>query len=108
MEPQSIGMIAGAVGIVTGLIGSYDKPGSSFVAVASQVALQTLIPLYALPKLTDFQMAAANGVLMSGVAATFHGFGVDSSVKYGLIVSSVTYTSILLLGRARKEKETKK
>jgi hypothetical protein len=102
MEPQSIGLVAGAVGVTTGLIGAYDKPGSSFVAVASQVALQTLLPLYALPRLTDFQLSAANGALMMLVAATFHGFSVDSSLKYGAIVSSVTYPAILLLGRAKK------
>lgn len=105
-ELQNLALVAGAVGLLTGAIGAYDKPGSSFVAVSGQVSVMTLIPVWAMNKsgsFTDFQIGVANGAAMAGVCYAWHGFGLDSTLKYGLLVGSLTFGALALLAGEGKE-----
>lgn len=101
-EVQNLALVAGAVGLLTGAIGAYDKPGSSFVAVSGQVSVMTLLPVWAMKdRFTDFQIGAANGALMAAKCYAWHGFGLDSTLKYGLLVGSLTFGALTLLGTGR-------
>jgi hypothetical protein len=95
--------VAGTVGVVVGAYASYDKPGSSFVAVAGQVAVLTLVPVYALVNLNVFQLSVVSGGLMGLLCWGFHGFGADSCAKYSALVGSVTYAALTFLGPQQQE-----
>lgn len=105
IDSVATGLVSGAVGLATGLYGSYDKPGSSFVAVATQVAMQTVVPLYVFPTASPFKLGVVNGVIMTGVTLGFHRFSVNTSVKYGLIVGGLTYGAILLISKVKKQEK---
>jgi hypothetical protein len=109
-DVQNLALVAGAVGVLTGAIGAYDKPGSSFVAVSGQVSVMTLLPVWAMSggangTFTDFQIGAANGALMAVKCYAWHGFGLDSTLKYGLLVGSLTFGALTLLGTGRSPPE---
>ena len=96
---SNLGTIAGSVGLTTGAVASYDKPGSSFIAVSGQVAIMTLLPVYLLKDTyTEFQVGVANGVLMAGVCYGWHGFSIDTCVKYGILVGALTFGAVTLFG----------
>ena len=101
-ETKSMAFVSTAVGCVIGAVAAWDKPGSSMVAVAGQVALMTMAPVYFMPKYdyTYLQTAAANAALMGAVCYGFHSFGVDSCTKYALLVGAVTYAAMSFLHSA--------
>jgi hypothetical protein len=97
-ETKSTAFVATATGAVVGAVAAWDKPGSSFVAVAGQVAVMTLVPVYFMNKdYTYLQTATANGALMAAVCYGFHSFGADSCAKYGILVGAVTYAALAFL-----------
>lgn len=90
--------VAAVTGVLTGGIAAWDRPGSSFVAVASQVAAMTIVPVYFMPDFTYLQVATANAALMTGVCLGFHQFDSNGCAKYALLVGSLTYAVLCLIG----------
>jgi hypothetical protein len=98
-DTKSTAFVATATGAVVGAVAAWDKPGSSFVAVAGQVAVMALVPVYFMSKdYTYLQTATANGALMAAVCYGFHSFSADSCAKYGTLVGAVTYAALSFLG----------
>ena len=83
--------VAVGTGLVVGGVASWVAPDTSFLAVSTQVAVQTMLPVYFLTDMAKEQVAGISGGLMAVACYGLHRMSLEACLKYGLLTGAVTY-----------------